>query len=278
VAASFDVEDLGQMSGSLGLGNRLRKGAGMITAKVDWRDFPWRTDYSRLDAQIAIDLKDGVFDGVDSRSARVLELLSLQSLNRLFSLNVSADSTFQDGFPWKSIIGDLSINKGVADTRNLTVNSAVAIISIVGGSNLVDETWQLDAQVKPNLDMSGAAIATGFVVNPLVGLGALVGQYLLKIPVERALSVDYVVSGTWDNPIINGKSNGATDKGNPVNDKGGAVNDKSNIAIVPESKVDAQKFGSGAVAPVVPIAPVTPVAPAARAQGYVYQNKREIDP
>ena len=214
VAASFNVNDLGKMSNDLGFGDRLRKGAGTITAKVDWREFPWRSDYSALNAQVAIDLKDGTFDGVDSRGARVLELLSLQSLSRLFSINASAEGIFTDGFPWQSIRGDLSIKDGVIDTRNLGVNSTVAIISIVGGSNLVDETWQLDANVKPNLDMSGAAIATGFVVNPLVGLGALVGQYLLKIPVEKALSVDYVVTGTWDNPLINGKGNATETKPN----------------------------------------------------------------
>jgi uncharacterized protein YhdP len=214
VAASFNVSDLGQMSKDLGFGDRLRKGAGTITAKVDWREFPWRSEYSALNAQVAIDLKDGAFEGIDSRGARVLELLSLQSLSRLFSINASVEGTFTDGFPWQSIRGDLSIKDGVIDTRNLGVNSTVAIISIVGGSNLVDETWQLDANVKPNLDMSGAAIATGFVVNPLVGLGALVGQYLLKIPVEKALSVDYVVTGTWDNPLINGKGNATETKPN----------------------------------------------------------------
>ncbi len=214
MAASFNVSDLGQMSKDLGFGDRVRKGAGLITAKVDWSDFPWRSDYSALNAQVAIDLKDGAFDGVDSSGARVLELLSLQSLSRLFSITASAEGTFKDGFPWQSISGDLSIKDGVIDTRNLGVNSSVAIISIVGGSNLVDETWQLDANVKPNLDMSGTAIATGFVVNPLVGLGALVGQYLLKIPVEKALSVDYVVTGTWDDPLINGKGNSAENKPN----------------------------------------------------------------
>ena len=207
VAASMNVNDLGQMSSVLGFGDRLRKGAGVISAKVDWQEFPWRTDYSDLNAQVAIDLKDGVFDGVDSRGARILELLSLQSLSRLFSINASVEGTFADGFPWQTIRGDFSIKDGVIDTRNLGVNSSVAIISIVGGSNLVDETWQLDANVKPNLDLSGAAIATGFVVNPLVGLSALVGQYLLRNPVEKALSADYVVTGTWDEPLINGKSN-----------------------------------------------------------------------
>lgn len=214
MAAAFNVNDLGKMSRDLGFGDRLRKGAGTITAKIDWRDFPWRSDYSGLNAQVAIDLKDGAFDGVDSRGARVLALLSLQSLSRLFSINASTEGTFADGFPWQTIRGDLSIKQGMIDTRNLTVQSSVAIISMVGGSNLVDESWQLNANVKPNLDMSGAAIATGFVVNPLVGLGALVGQFLLKIPVEKALSVDYVVSGNWDSPLINGVSNGIEAKPN----------------------------------------------------------------
>lgn len=287
MAAHFDVKDLGKMSSALGLGDRLRRGDGSVSVKIDWRDFPWRTEYSLLDAQIAMDLKDGVFDGVDSRGARVLELLSLQSLNRLFSLNVSADSTFQDGFPWRTIRGDLSIDKGMIDTRNLRVNSAVATIAIVGGSNLVDETWKLDANVRPNLDMSGAAIATGFVVNPLVGLGALVGQYLLKIPVERALSVDYLVTGTWDLPLINGKSNAENNKGTAGEVKGAVVNGTSETKGSNDINSNNSINIEGNKAPTDPKVPRDPTqeigqgasaTPAKPASSYVYKNKREIDP
>lgn len=255
VAASFNVSDLGLMSKDLGFGDRLRKGSGLITAKVDWREYPWRSDYSGLNAQVAIDLKDGAFDGVDSSGARMLELLSLQSLRRLFSINASPEGTFSDGFPWQSIRGDVSIKDGLTDTRNLAVNSTVAIITIVGGSNLVDETWQLDANVRPNLDMSGAAIASGFVVNPLVGLGALVGQYLLKIPVEKALSVDYIVTGTWDNPLINGKSNATETKPNEQ-----VPNEKQPNAQVPNEK-----------------APGAPAPSAAAKPAHVYKNRPDVE-
>jgi len=102
-------------------------------------------------------------------------------------------------------VGDMSIESGVADTRNLTVASTVATISMQGGANIVNETWGLDAEVKPNLDMSGTAIASGFVVNPLVGLTALIGQYLLRNPVEKALAINYSVTGPWDSPKINGE-------------------------------------------------------------------------
>ena len=203
---ALNLKNLGDMTDSLGLGKRISKGSGSITAKVDWAGFPWQREYGKLNAQVAIDLKNGVFDGVDSSSARVLELLSLQSLNRLFKLDLGADNSFKDGFPWQSIVGDTSIKSGVADTRNLTVDSVVATISIVGGANLANETWNLDAEVKPNLDMSGAAIASGFVVNPLVGLTALIGQYLLRNPIEKAMAIKYSVTGPWESPKINGKT------------------------------------------------------------------------
>jgi len=149
-----------------------------------------------------VELKEGVFDHVNSRSARVLELLSLQSINRLFSLNVNPDETFAKGFPWNSIEGSFKIDKGVVDTQNLIISSPVAVISMKGGSNLAKETWDLNAEVRPNLDLSGTAVATGFIINPLVGLGALVGQYLLRKPVEAALSARYRVTGLWEDPHI----------------------------------------------------------------------------
>jgi uncharacterized protein YhdP len=135
----------------------------------------------------------------------------MQSLNRLLSANLNADESFANGFPWSSITGTFDITKGVVDTQNLAVNSPVATISMQGNSSLVDETWDLSAVVRPNLDMSGTALATGFLVNPIVVLRALVGQFLLRNPVESALSQRFTVGGTWEKPIISGGS----DTGNP---------------------------------------------------------------
>jgi uncharacterized protein YhdP len=40
------------------------------------------------------------------------------------------------------------------------------------------------------------------LVNPLVGLGVLLGGEAFKNPLERVLSVQYTVSGKWDNPDV----------------------------------------------------------------------------
>lgn len=200
--AELKITDLGELTKFIGQGEAVRKGRGTLKANIEWARFPWQFDYSGITGKAELSLQEGVFDHVNSSSARVLELLSMQSLNRILDANINPEESFQQGFPWSSINGSFDIQKGVVDTQNLTVNSPVATISLNGDSNLVSETWDLEAVVRPNLDMSGTALATGFLVNPIVGLSALVGQYLLRNPVEAVLSQRYHVGGTWDDPVI----------------------------------------------------------------------------
>lgn len=210
--AKLKTSNLGDLIEYLGKGQAVRNGEGTLDAKIDWKGLPWRFDYSGLSGSATVELKGGVFDHINSRSARVLELLSLQSISRLFSINANPDDTFAQGFPWNSINGNFDIRRGVVDTRDLQVDSPVATITLTGGSSLVDETWNMDALVRPNLDLSGTALATGFLVNPLVGLGALIGQYVLKHPVEAAMSQRFTVTGTWQDPIIGSGSGGDRSK------------------------------------------------------------------
>lgn len=201
--AELKISDLGELIKYLGKGEQVRRGNGTLKANIEWARFPWQFDYAGLSGKAELSLEEGVFDHVNSSSARVLELLSMQSLNRILNANINPDESFRQGFPWSSITGSFAISEGAVDTQNLTVNSPVATISLTGDSSLVTETWDLEAVVRPNLDMSGTALATGFLVNPIVGLSALVGQYLLRNPVEAALSQRYHVSGSWDDPKIN---------------------------------------------------------------------------
>lgn len=196
------ISNLGKLSDQMGHENRAAEGSGTITAKINWVNFPWVFTYAGLNGQASIDLKNGVFQHVNSRSARLLEVLSLQSLQRILSFNFRTGDEFKDGFPWTSIAGDLSLKQGVVNTTDLVVRSPIARIALTGGSDLNQKTWNMEADVRPLLDMSGAAVATAFVVNPLAGLSALVTQFLLRNPIEKAMSAKYQVKGTWDEPEL----------------------------------------------------------------------------
>ena len=200
--AKVDILDLGKLSDLMGYPDRVRGGQGRLTARIDWGDFPWVYRYGGLHGQASMSLKDGVFAHVTSRSARLLELLSLQSLQRILSLNFRVGDEFKDGFPWNTIDGNFTIAAGVVTSQDLTVRSPVTSVALTGGSDLDKKVWDMQAEVKPRLDLSGTAVATAFVVNPLAGLSALLGQYVLRNPLEKAMSVRYRVNGPWDDPIL----------------------------------------------------------------------------
>ncbi len=213
-----DVSDLGKLMGFVGYPNRILKGSGVMKAKIDWADFPWSTEPIGLSGSAQVDLKNGIFEHVNSRSARLLEIISLQSLTRFFSLNANADSTFKSGFPWQAITGEFSIEKGNVTTKDLKIESPIAEILLVGESNIVRQDWNVEASVKPQLDLSGTAIAAGFVLNPLVGLTALIGQYILKNPIERALEAHYYVTGSWDDPKVSSEGQPISSSDKPAID------------------------------------------------------------
>ncbi|MDO9025336.1 AsmA-like C-terminal region-containing protein [Zwartia sp.] len=200
--AEIAITDLGKLSDQMGHVNRVYQGSGTVSGKINWLNFPWVYTYVGLQGQVNVDLKNGVFQHVDSRSARLLEVLSLQSLQRILSFNFRTGDEFKDGFPWNTIKGDFVINNGLVTTKDLVVRSPIARIALVGGSDLNKKTWDMDADVRPILDMSGAAVATAFVVNPIAGLSALVSQFLLRNPIERAMSAKYRVKGPWDEPVL----------------------------------------------------------------------------
>ena len=202
LTASMDVEDLGQLSSYMGYPNRVREGAGTLSASVDWRNFPWTFSFDALDGEAKIDFRKGIFEHINSRSARLLELLSIQSISRLLRFDFRPGNEFQNGFPFSTISGDFAIANGVVSTKNLVVASPIAEVLLVGNSDLSRKIWNMNADVKPIFDMSGAAVATGFAVNPLLGLGALVTQFLLRTPIEHVMTSRYTVTGPWDDPKV----------------------------------------------------------------------------
>ena len=246
LTASMDVEDLGLLSTYMGYPNRVREGAGTLSASVDWRNFPWTFSYDGLDGEAKIDFRKGVFEHVNSRSARLLELLSIQSLSRLLRLDFRPGNEFQNGFPFTSISGDFAIAGGVVSTRNLVVASPVAEVLLVGNSDLAHKVWNMQADVKPIFDMSGAALATGFAVNPLLGLGALVTQFLLRTPIEHVMTSRYTVTGPWDDPKVEPLDTG------PVNSSG-----QSNPSAFPSTSAPA----NAAQTPSAPAGQASPQPP-----------------
>ena len=84
------------------------------------------------------------------------------------------------------------------------LSSPLIALVAQGEGNLKKETINLDVVAIPSLDMSGAAVLTGVLVNPAVGVAAFLSQWLLKSPMEKALTQRFKVDGTFDDIRIDG--------------------------------------------------------------------------
>lgn len=199
--ADINFKDLGATLDRLDL-HPIAGGRGTIQGKLFWRNLPWHHDKADIDGSFHVDLKKGRFINVSSHTARLLELLSLQSVQRLATLDTNPANLLRQGFPFDTITGDMRLSKGVMNLDGYKIDGPSASIAMEGRTDIVNETWDLHAAVLPNLDASGAAIAAA-VVNPVIGVGAFITQWLLKKPLARMLASEYHVTGSWDDPKIN---------------------------------------------------------------------------
>lgn len=196
------TSDLGGWLDHMGWPDLVGSGKGVIEGRLQWRDLPWHYDLDKIDGKLSIALEQGRFIGVNSRSARLLALLSVQSITRLGKGETPSLGVLQSGFPWDTIKGQITFANGLGLTDDLRVAGPAATILLAGSANLVEQQWDLQAVVAPVLDVSGAAVATALAVNPVVGIGALLTQWLFKDPLARAMTTEYRVDGSWDDPRI----------------------------------------------------------------------------
>jgi uncharacterized protein YhdP len=202
IKAHADIRDLGSYVEQIGFGSFMSEGSGTLDGEVEWRNMPWAFSLSDVNGTVSFDLAKGRFSKVDSYSARLLELLSLQSVKRLARLDFNPGSLMRDGFPFDNLRGTLVSRDGVLSTHDYRINGPAGTIALEGKTSLMDKTLDLQAVVIPNLDVSGAAIAAGIAINPIVGVGAFLGQWLLQAPLSQAMAAQYRISGTWDEPEI----------------------------------------------------------------------------
>jgi uncharacterized protein (TIGR02099 family) len=200
--AAVKARNLGAWMGQAGWPDILVGGAGELKGQFQWRNLPWTHAKGDLQGDLQIALERGRFVKLGSHTAKLLELLSLQSIARLTRIDQGLAGLPREGFPFDQLQGAVSLDRGRARIRDYKVIGPVGTILLEGDTSILDETLDLQAVIVPNLDVSGAAIAASIAVNPLIGLGTFLTQWVLKQPLARAMTVRYRIQGTWDEPKI----------------------------------------------------------------------------
>jgi uncharacterized protein YhdP len=195
----LDVADSGALLERLGTPKAVKGGKGSLTGQVSWLGSPLSLDYPTLSGQVNVAIDSGQFLKVQPGAARLLSVLSLQSLPRRLVLDFR--DVFQEGFAFDNITGDLTINQGVAQTNNLRMRGLQAAVLMEGHADVERETQDLRVIVVPEINAGTASLAYA-VINPALGLGTFLAQVFLRKPLTQAGTREFHVTGPWSDPKV----------------------------------------------------------------------------
>lgn len=203
---TLDLQNSGALLTRLGLPQAIRGGKGKLAGQLSWLGSPMAPDALNMTGDINVQINEGQFLKVEPGMAKLLGVLSLQSLQRRLTLDFR--DLFQSGFVFDAIDGDVKIGQGMATTRNLRMRGVQAVVLIEGQADLARETQDLHVYVVPEINASGASLAYA-AINPVIGLGTFIAQTLLRKQIADASTQELRVTGSWAQPQVEKVNNTA---------------------------------------------------------------------
>lgn len=194
-----DIQSGEKVLKNLRMENVLRDTPADIDINLRWRGMPTGFNWETLSGDIAGRAGAGAILPVEPGAGRLLSLLSMQHLMRRLMLD------FHDvagkGFSFDNITAAATIRNGMMHSEKSTLIGSAATILVGGDIDLVNEILDLRALVLPSINAEGASIALA-VLNPAIGIGTLLAQWVLKDQVSQMLSSEYEIRGSFSSPEV----------------------------------------------------------------------------
>ena len=203
ISVDMNIKDAGQIITHWSNAKPVEGGEGTLNASLSWSGPLFLPAYDSLAGDVSINLAKGRLLEVNTDGAKLLDVLSLQSLFRFatFDLKGSLGNLATKGTPFNSINSNFEIARGIAQTKQFTMILDQARVAMTGQINFPNETQDLRVTIFPTIDATAGSLAA-FVINPIIGLGAVVGQYLITNQINRTMQTDYLIQGSWENPEV----------------------------------------------------------------------------
>lgn len=195
----LDISDAGKILARSGYPGTVKGGSGRLAANLSWIGTPDEFNYATLNGTLNLDTGKGQFLKMDPGIGKLLGILSLQALPKRVTLDFN--DVFSEGFQFDSIKGTAQVGNGVLDTQDMHLDGSAAKVTMKGRVDLNRETQDLRVQVLPALGDSVSLIGA-FAAGPAVGVGALIVNKVLGDPLDKLVSFEYNVSGTWSDPKV----------------------------------------------------------------------------
>ena len=195
----LSVVNGGRLLDRLGYPGLLRATPGSLRGNVGWPGAPIDFQLRAFNGQLDLDLQSGQFLKADPGIGKLVSVINLQSLPKRIALDFR--DIFSEGFNFERVRGNVSFESGLAKTTNLRLVGVQASVFLEGSANVLKETQALRVLVLPELNTGLASLGYA-LVNPAVGLGSILAQYVLRDPLRQTLAYEFEVTGKWDDPSV----------------------------------------------------------------------------
>ncbi|KWW36687.1 YhdP family protein [Cupriavidus metallidurans] len=213
----LDIRNGGDVLERMGLPHTLRDGKGTFEGRIAWRGSPMSIDYPTLSGRLKLNIENGQILSVDPGAARLLGVLSLQSLLRFATLDFRSLSS--RGMVFDSLNGTGTIENGVGKIEEFKFKSGQAMASMSGTADLLHETQDLEVAVTPRINATTTSVAAAFI-NPVLGIGTLAAQLMFADEISKVFTQHYRVSGSWADPKVTKVEDNKTQP--PIQERSGA--------------------------------------------------------
>ena len=172
-----------------------------LTIDLDlfWPYIPSSDAVFYANGTVKVNIKDGKITAIDPIAGKVLGLLSIAELPKRLVLDFS--DIFKKGLSFNRLSGEFQFKQGSAYTCNLAMEGTSVDILLVGVTDMIGETYDQLAIVRPLLSdalpMGGALFG-----GPGVAAAVYLFTKLLRKPLRDIGVSYYSIGGTWDNPTI----------------------------------------------------------------------------
>jgi uncharacterized protein (TIGR02099 family) len=196
----LEISDTGQLLERFGFKGVVRGGKGKLDGQVSWRGSPLAMNFPTLAGQFNINVENGQFLKVAPGAAKLLSVLSMQSIAKRLTFDFR--DVFSEGFAFDFLRGDVVIDNGLATTNNMQMSGVNAVILMDGQSDIAAGTQNIRVVYAPEVNAGVASLLVASVINPAIGLGTFLAQLFLRQPLIEAATKEFKVSGTWAEPVV----------------------------------------------------------------------------
>ncbi|MFW6093415.1 MAG: YhdP family protein [Pseudomonadota bacterium] len=200
----LSVADLADVLPRWGYAPNVETESASLQGEFEWSGSPAAVDLLALRGRGRIRSENGRFLDVESGSGalRIVSLLNFTAIAKRMSLNFS--DVFGRGVSFEEIDGVVALDEGDLQlVEPVRVSGTGSSFRLTGSVDLRNQ--RLRNEMLVTLPVSrGVPWYAAYVAlaNPLAGLSVLVGERVLRKPLEQFSSANYRIGGTLDDPDV----------------------------------------------------------------------------